>query len=62
MRAECWWLTSVILATWEAKIRRTVVPGQPGHTHKKKFARSHLNRKKLGVMVCGCHPQQQQEA
>jgi hypothetical protein len=25
----CWWLTPVILATWEAEIRRMLVPGQP---------------------------------
>jgi hypothetical protein len=24
-----WWLTPVILATWEAEIRRIKVPGQP---------------------------------
>jgi hypothetical protein len=28
--AGCQWLTPVILATWEADIRRTVVLGQPG--------------------------------
>jgi hypothetical protein len=25
----CWWLTLVILATWEAEIRKTSVDGQP---------------------------------
>jgi hypothetical protein len=25
-----WWLIPVILGTWEAKIGRIVVPGQPG--------------------------------
>jgi hypothetical protein len=29
---RCWWLTAVILVTWEAKIERTVVQDQPGHT------------------------------
>jgi hypothetical protein len=28
--ARCWWLTPVILGTWEAEIRRIMVPGQPG--------------------------------
>jgi hypothetical protein len=27
--ARCWCLMSIILATWEAEIRRIVVPGQP---------------------------------
>jgi hypothetical protein len=25
---RCWWLTPIILATWEAEIRRIVVQGQ----------------------------------
>jgi hypothetical protein len=33
----------IILVSWEAKIRRITVPGQPGQ--KNKFARFHLNRK-----------------
>jgi hypothetical protein len=37
---ECLWLIPVILATWEAKIRRIVVLYQPGQ----KFMRSHLNQ------------------
>jgi hypothetical protein len=28
--ARCWWLTPVILATWEAEIRRTTFQGQLG--------------------------------
>jgi hypothetical protein len=27
--AGCWWLTPVILATWEAEIRRILVQGHP---------------------------------
>jgi hypothetical protein len=27
--ARCWWLTPVILATWEVEIRRLEVWGQP---------------------------------
>jgi hypothetical protein len=27
---RCWWCIPVILATWEAEIRRIVVQGQPG--------------------------------
>jgi hypothetical protein len=26
-----WWLVSIILATWEAEIRRIMVPGLYGH-------------------------------
>jgi hypothetical protein len=28
--ARCWWLTPVILATWEAEIRRIMAGSQPG--------------------------------
>jgi hypothetical protein len=28
--AECWWITSVILATQKAEIRRNAVQSQPG--------------------------------
>jgi hypothetical protein len=34
-------LTPIILATWEAEIRRSAVQGQPGE---KKFARPHLKQ------------------
>jgi hypothetical protein len=29
VQAGCQWLTPLILATWEAEIRRTIVQGQP---------------------------------
>jgi hypothetical protein len=43
----------VILATLEAEFRRILVPCQPGQ---KKFARLHINGKKLGVVMNTCHP------
>jgi hypothetical protein len=39
----------IILATWEAKIGRIVVPGQP--RQKKKWMRLPSHRKKLGVVA-----------
>jgi hypothetical protein len=36
------------IVTWEAQIRRIVVPDQPGQ---KKFASLYFNRKKLSVVV-----------
>jgi hypothetical protein len=44
--------TLVILATWVIEIGRIMVLGQP---RQKKFARPHLNEKKLGMTVCTCH-------
>jgi hypothetical protein len=32
LQARCWWLTPVILATWEAEIRRIMVRSQPRHS------------------------------
>jgi hypothetical protein len=42
---------SVILASWEADI---VVPSQLREN--KNLGDTHLNRKKLGIVVCVCHP------
>jgi hypothetical protein len=42
--ARCWWLTPVILATWEAEIGRITVPIPL------------LNGKKLSMVVHACHP------
>jgi hypothetical protein len=51
--AGCQWLMPVIQATWGTEIRGIAVQGQPG---KKRFARPHLNRKKLGMVGHACHP------
>jgi hypothetical protein len=42
----------IILATWEAKIRRIGVPGQ---AQTKMFVRPHLHGKKLVMVVHACH-------
>jgi hypothetical protein len=42
----------VILATWEAEIRRITVRGQLGQ----KVRDPLLNGKKLGMVVHACHP------
>jgi hypothetical protein len=39
VKARHWWLTTVILATWEAAIRRTVVQSQPEANTEKKAIR-----------------------
>jgi hypothetical protein len=41
----------VILATWEAEIRRMQLKVSLG----KKYSRPHLNQY-LGVVTCACHP------
>jgi hypothetical protein len=43
------WFTPIILATWEAEMGR-----RPAWA--KKFARSHLSGKKLGMVTHICHP------
>jgi hypothetical protein len=50
-----WKLMSIILATWEAKIRKIMVPGQ-SRLKKKKFARLHPNGKILSVVALTCCP------
>jgi hypothetical protein len=59
MKARWPWLTSVILAAWEAEIERVSVLGQP---NPKKFARPHLNGKKAGRCATGLSSQHWQEA
>jgi hypothetical protein len=44
---------SVVLATWQAEIRRIVVPVLSGQ---QSLRNSHLKRKKLDVVVGTCHP------
>jgi hypothetical protein len=39
-QARCWWLTSAILATEEAEIRRIAVQSQPGQTVREQFKAS----------------------
>jgi hypothetical protein len=44
----CQRLTLIILATWEAEVRRIPVPRQP---RQKSLQDLHLNGKKLGIVV-----------
>jgi hypothetical protein len=44
---------SVILATWEAEMGRIKIPGQP---RQKSLQDPISMEKKLGVVVCSCHP------
>jgi hypothetical protein len=50
-QAGCWWLKPIIIATWEAEIRRI----QFEVSLYKNFTRPFLNQQ-LGVMVDICHP------
>jgi hypothetical protein len=45
-----WWLTSVILAIWEAEVGRIFIQGQS----REKFIRPHLNQQ-LGLVTCIFH-------
>jgi hypothetical protein len=49
--AEFWWLTPVILATWEAEIRRIMLWGQPGE----KGSQDPISTEKAGVLIYACH-------
>jgi hypothetical protein len=46
---------TIILATWEAEIRRIKFLGQPG---KKAQETPSWKKKKPGVVLCACHPNQ----
>jgi hypothetical protein len=48
-----WWLTPVILVTWESEIRRITVLGQPSQ---KEFCETSSQQKKGRVWWCICHP------
>jgi hypothetical protein len=47
------WLTPVINNTWDAEIKKIVVPGHP---RQKKFPKPHLNGKNLSTVAHACHP------
>jgi hypothetical protein len=47
-----WWLMSVIQAMREAEIRGSWFQVSSG----KKLMKPHLDRKKMGMVVCICHP------
>jgi hypothetical protein len=44
----------IIIATWEAEIRR--IPDLVYPKHKRKISETHLNRKNLDMVMCTCHP------
>jgi hypothetical protein len=50
-KTRYWWLTPVILVTWEAEIKRTIVLGQPGSKKKKK--KSSQNSISMDKVECG---------
>jgi hypothetical protein len=50
--AGCQCLTPIILATWEAKIRRIKVLSQP----EQKFTRPPQPNQYLSAVACACHP------
>jgi hypothetical protein len=52
-QVQCWWLTAVILATWEAVIGRIVIPSQPGQKIHKTTSQQ---QKKLGIVACTVIP------
>jgi hypothetical protein len=55
--ARCWWLTSVILATQEAEIRKLVVQGQPRQIVLETLSQKTHHKKKAGGMAEGVDPE-----
>jgi hypothetical protein len=51
LKAGCWWLTSIILATQEAQIRRTVVQNQSGQIVCKTLSQKKKSQKGAGGAV-----------
>jgi hypothetical protein len=55
-KAGCWWLTSVILATWEAEIR-IAVQGQLGQIVWKTLFQKNQSQKRAGGVAQGEGPE-----
>jgi hypothetical protein len=53
--AGCWWLTLILIATWDSEIGRTVMPGQPGQ----KVCKNPSQQKNLGMVAHTCHPSEE---
>jgi hypothetical protein len=49
--AGWWWLTSVIITTWEAEIQRIKVGGH----FRQKVHKTSSQQKKPGMVACICH-------
>jgi hypothetical protein len=55
-KTRCRWLTPIILATQEAKIRRITVQSQSGQTVCKTLSRKKPSQKKTGRVAYGTGP------
>jgi hypothetical protein len=54
---ECWWLTSVILATQESESRRITVQSQPGQIVHETLYRKNPSQKRAGGVAQGVGPE-----